>query len=89
MKGQGHYALSRAGKVSYKARSGKTVSCSSSANTPTTETFSMRVQKSGWVKGKWRVTKWAGTLKVASAKKSASKCGAGSYTASLIGTLKK
>jgi hypothetical protein len=57
------------------------------ATAPTTEKFSMKVQKSGWVKGKWRVTKWAGTLKVST--KNASKCGAGSYTAALTGTLKK
>ena len=50
----------------------------------------MNVKKSGWIKGKWRVTKWVGTLKVASAKKNASACGAaGSYTAALTGTLKK
>lgn len=89
VKGQGNYKLSRAGKTFYKARVGKKVSCSSSAATPTTETFSMKVKKSGWVKGKWRVTRWDGTLKVKSAKKNASRCGAGSYTASLTGTLKK
>jgi len=89
VKGQGNYQLSRAGKTFYKARAGKKVSCSSSAATPTTETFGMNVQKSGWIKGKWRVTKWVGTLKVATAAKAASACGAGSYTASLTGTLQK
>lgn len=90
VKGQGNYKLSRAGKTSYKARVGKKVSCRNSATTPTTQTFSMNVKKSGWIKGKWRVTKWVGTLKVASAKKNASACGAaGSYTAALTGTLKK
>ena len=89
VKGQGNDKLSRAGKVAYKARAGKKVSCSNSVKTSTTERFSMKVKKSGWVKGKWRVTKWVGTLRVASAKKNASKCGAGSYTASLTGTLKK
>jgi hypothetical protein len=67
--------LSRAGKVGYKARSGKKVSCSKSGRTSTIETFSMKVKKSGWAKGKWRVTKW---LKVASAKKNG--CGAGGRT---------
>jgi len=89
VKGQGNDKLSRAGKVAYKARAGKKVSCSNSVKTSTTERFSMKVKKSGWVKGKWRVTKWVGTLRVASAKKNASKCGAGSYTASLTGTPKK
>jgi hypothetical protein len=88
VKGQGQYKLSRAGKTSYKARAGgKKVSCSSSATTPTTEKFSMKVKQGAWVKGKWRVTKWVGTLKVASAKKNG--CGAGSYTAALTGKLKK
>ncbi|MGA9762039.1 MAG: hypothetical protein WBQ14_06430 [Gaiellaceae bacterium] len=87
VKGQGNYKLSRAGKVSYRANSGKKISCSS-ASTRTTEKFSMNVKKSGWVKGKWRVTKWVGTLQVASAR-DVPKCGAGSYTASLTGTLKK
>lgn len=87
VKGQGNYKLSRAGKVSYKGSSGRKISCNS-ASTRTTEKFSMNVKKSGWVKGKWRVTKWVGTLKVASAK-DVPECGAGSYTASLTGTLKK
>ncbi|MHB8060532.1 MAG: hypothetical protein ACYDHO_06840, partial [Gaiellaceae bacterium] len=83
VKGQGQYKLSRAGKTSYKARVGKKVSCSA-ASTATTETFSMNVKKSAWVKGKWRVTKWVGTLKVNAKKKAC-----GSYTAALTGTLKK
>jgi len=87
VKERSHYKLSRAGKASYKARAGTKVACNSSA-TPTTETFSMSVKKSGWVKGKWRVTKWVGTLKV-SAGKSGSNCGAGPYAAALTGTLKK
>jgi hypothetical protein len=87
VKGQGNYKLSRAGKVSYKGSSGGKISCNS-ASTRTSEKFSMNVKKSGWVKGKWRATKWVGILKVASAK-DVPECGAGSYNASLTGTLKK
>ena len=85
MKGQGKVKLSRAGKTSYKARAGgKKISCSSSVAARTTQSFSMKVKKGALVKGKWRVTKWVGTLKVSAKKKAC-----GSYTAALTGTLKK
>ena len=84
VKGLGQYKLNRAGKAAYKAGGGQTVSCSNSA-AATTTSFNMKVKKSGWVKNKWRVTKWVGSLKVSSAK--ASKCGG--YTAALTGTLKR
>lgn len=64
VKGQGQYKLSRAGRTSCKVRAGgKKVSCSSPATTPTTQTFSIKVKKGAWIKGKWRVAKWVGTLK--------------------------
>ena len=90
VKGQGQYKLSRAGKTSYKARGGKKYACNGSAIASGTEKFSMKVKKSGWVKGKWRVIKWVGTLKVVSANNNVPQCGgASSYAASLTGTLKK
>jgi hypothetical protein len=90
VKGQGQYKLSRAGKTSYKARAGKKYACNGSAIASGTEKFSMKVKKSGWVKGKWRVIKWVGTLKVVSANNNVPQCGgASSYAASLTGTLKK
>lgn len=63
---------------------GKKISCSSSVAARTTQSFSMKVKKGALVKGKWRVTKWVGTLKVSAKKKAY-----GSYTAALTGTLKK
>lgn len=85
IKGQGKVKLSRAGKTSYKAQAGgKKISCRSSVAARTTQTFSMNVKQGALVKGKWRVTKWVGTLKVSAKKKAC-----GSYTAALTGTLKK
>jgi hypothetical protein len=90
VKGQGQYKLSRAGTTAYKARAGKKYACNGSATASGTEKFSMNVRKSGWVKGKWRVTKWVGTLKVVSASNNVPQCGGrSSYTAALTGTLKK
>jgi hypothetical protein len=89
VKGHGNYKLAKSGKAAYRARMAKKLSCSS-ASAPMTESFSMNVKNGGWVKGKWRVTKWEGTLKVTSAAKNASAFGgAGSYTAALTGTLKR
>lgn len=90
VKGQGQYRLSRAGKRAYKARAGRKYACNGSTTASGTERFSMNVKNSGWVKGKWRVTKWVGTLNVVSGDNNVPECdGASSYTASLTGTLRQ
>ena len=89
VKGHGQYRLSRTGRMGYWAKAGTKYACAGSNNARGTEKFSMKVQKSGWVKGKWRVTKWAGTLRVASHSQRPQCGGTSSYTASLTGTLRK
>jgi hypothetical protein len=82
------YVLSRSGKVKYKAKAGRKHACTRSANARQTERITMKVKKSRWVKGKWRVTKWVGTLKVKSLGSGSSACGRAFYTAKLTATLK-
>ncbi|MGC9974764.1 MAG: hypothetical protein ABSC36_05180, partial [Gaiellaceae bacterium] len=89
VRGHGQYELSRAGKVAYRAKTGTKYACAGSYSARGTEKFSMKVKKSRWVKGKWRVTKWAGTLKVVSHSQIPQCGGTSSYTASLTGTLKR
>ena len=82
------FKLSRSGK-SYKGKVGRKFDCQAGFSARGSESYQLRVQKSRWIKGKWRVAKWAGTVRVVSPDNHVPECGgAASYTASLTGTLK-
>jgi hypothetical protein len=83
------FRLIRKGKTVYKARAGRRYACDAQHSTRGTAKLQVRVKKSGWIQGKWRVTRWVGSVHVVSPGNGVAACGGtASYTASLTGTLK-
>jgi hypothetical protein len=82
------FKLSRTGK-SFNAKAGGKFDCQTGRSARGTESYQLKVQKSRWIKGRWRVTNWVGTVRVVSPNNGVPECGGtASYTASLTGTLK-
>lgn len=82
--GKEKFKLARKGKATYKAKAGRKFACEAGMSAKGTQKLQLRVKKGAWVKGKWRVAKWTGTVNVVSPANGVAQCGgAASYSAAL------
>ncbi len=84
-----HFKLAKKGRAAYKAKTGRKFACEAGLSAKGTQKVQLRAKKGAWVKGKWRVAKWTGSVSVVSPANGVAQCGgAASYSASLTGKRK-
>jgi hypothetical protein len=84
--GSERFKLARKGRTLYKAKAGRKFACEAGSSARGTQKVQIRLKRGVWVKGKWRVAKWVGTVRVVSPNNHNPQCGGKAYyTASLTG----